>query len=144
MSFLNSLNIPGSALTAQKFKMRVTAQNIANAATISSDKPYRKKTVELAERKDFSNFNINLSDAINEINSFDGVQVSSIKEHDSYTLEYDPKNPSADENGYVKIPDIDTTEQMIEMMTASRAYEANITAFNAVKQMAEKALEIGK
>ncbi|MFA6730253.1 MAG: flagellar basal body rod protein FlgC [Eubacteriales bacterium] len=144
MSFLRSLNIPGSSLTAQKFRMEIAAQNMANAASNAGSRVYAKKTAVLGERRDYGAFKREYSNAVNEINSYGGVEVKSVTEDASFKVEYDPQNPLADENGYVKIPNIDTTEEMIEMMLASRAYEANVTAFNAVKQMAEKALEIGK
>lgn len=144
MSFLRSLNISGSALTAMKFRMSVAAQNLANSSSAAGTQPYKKKAVQMTERKDDAAFQKRLSDAVNEINSFGGVMVSGVTEEESYILEFDPENPLADENGYVRLPNIDTTEQMIELMAASRAYEANVTAFNAVKQMAQKALEIGR
>ena len=145
MAFLNSLNISGSALTAQKFRMEVISQNIANAETTTGGKAYRRKLVVLSERT--NSFEESFENATSKIKTENngGVEVSAIVEdNEAVRLEYDPDNPLANEEGYVEKPDINTVEEMIDMMSASRAYEANITAFNAVKSMALKALEIGK
>lgn len=145
MAFLDSLNISGSALTAQKFRMEVIAQNIANAETTTNGKAYRRKLVVLSERP--NSFLESLQDASERLKTEKngGVEVSGIiEDENAVRLEYDPDNPFANGEGYVEKPDINTVEEMIDMMSASRAYEANVTAFNAVKRMAQKALEIGK
>lgn len=145
MAFLDSLNISGSALTAQKFRMEVIAQNIANAETTTNGKAYRRKLVLLSERP--NSFLESLQDASERLKTEKngGVEVSGIiEDENAVRLEYDPDNPFANGEGYVEKPDINTVEEMIDMMSASRAYEANVTAFNAVKRMAQKALEIGK
>jgi flagellar basal-body rod protein FlgC len=146
MAFLNSLNISGSALTAQKLRMQVTAQNLANADTTVTEEggPYRRKTVILAERR-IPSESYKYGKVEKEIKSFGGVMAVAIREdEEGFLLQYDPDNPNADAQGYVRRPGINTTEEMIEMIAASRQYEANITVFNAVKSMASKALEIGK
>lgn len=144
MSFLSSLNISGSALTVQKLRMQITAQNLANADSVAVDgTTYRRKFVTLTERQNVD-FKSTLTNALDKSNRLAGVEVSEINEDDSVVLEFDPDHPAADENGYVSKPAIDTTEEMLEMMAASRAYEANVTMFNAVKHMASKALEIGR
>lgn len=145
MAFLDSLNISGSALTAQKFRMEIISQNIANADSTTGGKAYRRKLVVLSERP--NSFAESFKDASSKLRTENngGVEVSGIVEDESAVrLEYDPDNPLANEEGYVEKPDINTVEEMIDIMSASRAYEANVTAFNAVKQMAMKALEIGK
>lgn len=145
MSFLSSLNISGSALTAQKFRMDVISQNIANAKTNAGEEPYKRKLVVFSEKTTKNLFSNKLNDAINKTEPFGGVEVKEIIEDDKpFLLEYDPDNPLANEEGYVQMPNINTVEEMIDMMSASRSYEANVTVFNAVKQMAEKALEIGR
>lgn len=147
MAFLSSLNISGSALTAQKLRMEIVAQNIANANTsiTATGDPYRRKIVVLSERTDDEQFITRLNSAADRIANFGGVEVSEVVEdEEAFLLEYDPTNPLADEEGYVRMPNVNTVEEMIEMMSASRSYEANVTVFNAVKQMASKALEIGR
>ena len=144
MSFLSSLNISGSAMTAQKLRMQITAQNLANADSVAvNGVSYRRKFVTLSEREKVD-FKSAFTNALNKSNRLAGVEVSAINEDDRVVLEFNPDHPAADENGYVSKPAIDTTEEMLEMMAASRAYEANVTMFNAVKHMASKALEIGK
>ena len=145
MAFLSSLNVAGSALTAQKLKMRVTAQNLANSDTTAAGGAYVKKRVVFAERRVPADFKSRLSEAEKEIMSYGGVVAVAIEEDaDAAVMEYDPDHPAANAQGYVQRPGIDTTEEMISMIEASRMYEANITVFNAIKGMAQKALETGK
>ena len=139
MGFLSSIDVSGSALTAQRLRMDVISENIANAETTVTDsgEPYRRKVCVLAER---SSFSLILNDAVGS-----GVKVSQILEDASdFELEYDPDNPIADEDGYVQMPNVDEVEEIIDLMGATRSYEANVTALNATKSMAVKALEIGR
>lgn len=145
MSFIDSLNISGSGLTAQKLRMEIVAQNLANANTTRTESgdPYRRKLVVLSEGP--GSFSTELNASLGKSSSVGGVQVSQIVEdQDDFKLDYDPTHPDADANGYVRLPNVNTTEEMVDMMSASRLYEANVTAFNAMKAMAAKALEIGK
>ena len=147
MAFLNSLNISASGLTAQKYRMEIVAQNLANAQTTRTEDggPYRRKLVVLSEITGSANFAGTLRTAMNENASPGGVEVSAILEDaDDFKVEYDPSHPDADADGYVRLPNVNTVEEMVDIMAASRLYEANITAFNAMKDMAAKALEIGK
>lgn len=143
MSFLSSLNIAGSALTAERFRMDIITQNIANMSTTKTEngEPYRRKQVVLEERA------LDFKDLLKgEMSSAQGgVRVSEVVENDSpFTPVYDPKHPHADANGYVMMPNVNRTEEQVDFMAASRAYEANITALNVIKAMTMKALEIGK
>lgn len=145
MTFLNSLNISGSALTAQKLRMDVVSSNIANAtATRTEDgDAYRRKMVVFQESGSSNSF-VGVMAAVGQ-SSCKGVEVSEIVEDQSpFKAVYNPNHPDADENGYVMMPNVDTTEEMIDMISATRSYEANVTVFNAVKFMASKALEIGR
>ena len=147
MAFLDSLNISGSGLTAQKLRMQVVAQNLANAQTTRTEngQPYRRKLVVLSERNDPGAFSTALNASIGGEESMRGVEATAIMDDaDDFKLEYDPTHPDADANGYVRLPNVNTTEEMVDIMSASRLYEANVTAFNAMKEMAAKALEIGK
>ena len=147
MSFLSSLNISGSALTAQKLRMDVIAQNISNAQTTKTENgtPYRRKMVVFQENDNQTKFENVLSDAQEKAQYTGGVKVSSIVEDPSDLKPvYDPSNPDANENGYVMMPNVDTAKEMIDMISSTRSYEANVTAFNSIKSMAEKALEIGR
>lgn len=141
--FLNSLNISGSALTAQRLRMDVISQNLSNVDTtnIGNGQPYRRKTVELTERMQ-TTFSGYLDE---QTDSPGGVEVSSIGEDPSdFKLEYNPTDPDANAQGYVRLPNVDTVTEMTDLMEASKSYSANVTSFNAMKTLADKALEIGK
>ncbi len=139
MAFLSSLDISGSALTAQKFRMKVISENLANAQTTRTEngEPYRRKLVVLSQRVD--GFRKELGQVLA------GVEVTQVLEDgDDFKVEYNPDHPDADEAGYVRLPNVNTLEEMVDLMSASRSYEANVTAFNAMKQLASTALNIGK
>ncbi|WP_058485149.1 flagellar basal body rod protein FlgC [Defluviitalea phaphyphila] len=145
MSFFNAMNISASGLTAQRLRMDVISQNIANVNTTrtESGEPYRRKTVLFEEKKDYVSFDSILKNQINSFNG-SGVRVTDIVEDDSdFQLVYDPEHPDADENGYVRMPNVNIIEEMVNMISANRSYEANVTAMNTNKSMALKALEIG-
>ncbi|MEF9975930.1 MAG: flagellar basal body rod protein FlgC [Oscillospiraceae bacterium] len=145
MAFLNSLNIVGSALTAERFRMDIIAQNLANIETTMTPEgtPYRRKQVVFEERK--MNFGTALANERMKLESGGGVQVKEIKEsQEDFIPVYNPTHPHADENGYVMMPNVDRTEETVDLMAASTSYNANITALNVMKSMTMKALEIGK
>ncbi len=145
MDFLSSFNISGSGLTAQKMRMDVISQNLANAQVTRTENgtPYRRKMVVLSSIDGSGSFQNSLSRAMAA--NAAGVQVKSIVEDQSPLVPvYDPAHPDANEEGYVMLPNVNTTQEIIDMLAASRAYEANVTAFNATKAMALKALEIGR
>ena len=144
MSMLDSMNIVGSALTAERFRMDVALQNIANANTTrtASGEPYRRKQVVYQERT------VDFEDALKSEEARvtgGGVRVSKVVDSkEDFNLVYDPTNPDANDDGYVLMPNVDTTEERVDLMAASNAYEANLTALSVVKSLALKALEIGK
>ncbi len=145
MSFLDSLNISGSALTAQKLRMDVISSNIANASTTRTENgdTYRRKMVVFSEATN-SPFS-GVLDSLAQAENLGGVEVTAIVEDQSDLKPvYDPDHPDADESGYVMMPNVDTVDEMVDMMSATRSYQANVTVFNAVKLMATKALEIGR
>lgn len=145
MDFLSSLNISGSGLTAQKLRMDVIAQNIANAEVTRTENGtvYRRKMTVLSSIPGQSDFRDVFDQAAKVKTS--GVQVKEVVEDQSPLIPtYDPNHPDANEEGYVMLPNVNKAQEMIDMLGASRAYEANITAFNATKAMILKALEIGR
>jgi flagellar basal-body rod protein FlgC len=146
MAFLNSLNIVGSALTAERFRSDIILQNFANAQTTrtANGEPYRRKQVVFQERN--MNFQQVLQGELDkDAAPQGGVRVTQIVASDKdFIPVYDPSHPDANEEGYVMYPNVNTTEEMIDLMAASRAYDANITALSVVKSLAMKALEIGK
>lgn len=146
MSFLNALNITGSALTATRLRVDTITQNIANISTTRTEDggPYRRKLVVLQE-KELSFENVLNQSLSKSKNKNGGVIVSEVVESDNpFVPVYNPNHPDADENGYVLMPNVDRSEEQIDLMAATRAYEANLTALNVVKTMAMRALEIGK
>lgn len=141
MGFLSSLDISASGLTAQRMRMDVISENIANAQTTrtANGEPYRRRVSILSEKQG-TPFSSYYNEAIGG-----GVKVSQITEDMSdFILEYNPSHPDADANGYVKMPNVDEVKEIIDMMSATRSYEANVTALNAIKGIAMKALEIGR
>ena len=144
MSFFDSMNIVGSALTAERLRMDVSLQNIANANTTrtKTGEPYRRKQVVFQERA--MSFKDVLSTEQYRMQG-GGVRVTRVVESDrDFVPVYDPSHPDANEEGYVMMPNVDTTEERIDLIAASNAYEANLTALSVVKSLALKALEIGR
>lgn len=149
MNFGSSLGISASALTAQRLRMDVISSNIANAETTRASVvdgkavPYKRKLVVL-ESNESNKFSNILNSQMNG-GSSQGVKVQSIIE-DSSPLKpvYNPSHPDADAEGYVYMPNVDTTKEMVDMLSVYRSYEANITMLNASKGLISKALEIGR
>ena len=145
MSAFGAMDISASGMTAQRIRTDIISQNIANVNTTRDEngEAYRRKTVVFQE-KPSNSFNNYLSVATSSIGN--GVKVSQIVEdYDTeMTMVYDPSHPDANEDGYVEYPNVNTVTEMTNLIDASRAYEANITAFNATKSMTTQALQIGK
>lgn len=150
MRISSSFDISSSALTAQRLRMDVVSSNIANAETTRAQVvngeavPYRRKEVVLSTNK--PSFSDTLDSAMNgSRNGINGVKASAIQEDpEPFKLVYNPTHPDADKEGYVKMPNVDNLKEMVDMISASRSYEANVTALNASKAMITKALQIGK
>ena len=146
MSIFKSMNISSSGLAAQRLRMNVLSSNLANAQTTKvpgEDGPYRRQDVVFSAVAEGSEF----EDFLDEANQtkLSKVKVVDIHEDTRAPKEvYDPSHPDADERGIVKLPNIEAMSEMVNMIAATRAYEANTTALNNAKQMALKALEIGK
>ena len=128
-------------MTAERFRTDVIAENVANINTTNTGDgtPYRRKIVTFQE-KQITPFSDVLS---NTRNAFVGNGVKVSNESD-YIMKYDPSHPDADENGYVSYPNVNIVTEMTNLIDASRAYEANTTAFDATKSMAQAGLQIGK
>ena len=146
MGLFQSFNISASGMTAERFRTDIIAENIANVNSTSTPDggPYRRKIVTFSEREvtPFSQFYSASKNAL----MGNGVKVTKVTEdyETDFIKEYDPSNPDADENGYVSYPNVNTVTEMTDLIDATRAYEANTTAFQASKAMAEKGLTIGK
>ncbi len=151
MSLFSSLNISGSGLSAERLRMDVIANNIANANTTKGvdGQPYQRQEVVFEPRVKPTLFLLPF-DSKSQASSLDsrigdGVRVAGVvSDPTPGKLVYDPGNPEADASGYVHMPNVNIVNEMVDMLSASRAYEANVTAINATKGMAEKALAIGQ
>lgn len=147
MGYLSSLEIGASALTAQRLRMDTISQNIANVNTTRTENgtPYRRKVTVFEERTPSVPFSEYLSKESKERIMGGGVRVARIVEDTApFKTVYDPGHPDADENGYVELPNVDVVTEMVNMISASRAYEANVTSINTSKSIAMKALDIGR
>ncbi len=146
MSLFQSFDINTSALTAQRFRMDVISENVANVTTTRTEDgtPYRRKIVTFRE-KNVTPFSRVLSNT-REAYLGNGVKVSKVSEdtESEFVMKYDPSHPDADENGYVSYPNVNIITEMTNMIDASRSYEANLTAFETSKAIALKGLELGK
>lgn len=148
MAFLSSMNVVGSGLTAQQLRLDVISENITNQNTTRTEGgngPYRRKMVVLQAQDSQTSFQQALAQARGEQPAQGGVQVAQIVEDPSdFKLVYDPTNPDANAEGYVEMPNVDLVKEIADAMAASQAYSANVTAFNVLKQVTAKGLEIGK
>ncbi|MET3697990.1 flagellar basal-body rod protein FlgC [Bacillus oleivorans] len=148
MNAFNSFNITSSALSAQRLRMDVISSNMANADTTRAElvngewQPYRRKMVVLESENSFSGL---LNRAMNNKSADGGVAVTNVVDDQTpFNLVYDPSHPDANEQGYVEMPNVDPLREMVDLISATRSYEANVTVLNATKAMMMKALEIGK
>ncbi len=140
LDFFAAMEVSASGLSAQRARMNVASSNLANAQTTqtAAGGPYKRKDVVL-QSADVPGTEGQLDGAIK------GVEVQQIKQDTAPPrLEYDPGHPQANAQGYVAYPNVNPVEEMVDMITASRAYEAGITTMSTAVSMAEKALGIGK
>lgn len=147
MSMFSAFNINASGLTAQRYRMDVISENVANANTTrtADGTPYRRKVVTFEQKGNRTEFGKVLGRVTGGF-SGQGVRVAAVSE-DTVTpmnMFYDPSHPDADENGYVTGPNVNIITEMTNLIDASRAYEANNTAFTASKAIALQGLELGK
>jgi len=134
----SSLDVSASGLSAERVRMNIISNNLANANTTSGPdgKPYTRKLVMFREM---------LDSTLNKNGSSEGVEVADIVDSKTpYKKIFDPSHPDADKDGFVLYPNVNPVEEMVDMITATRSYEANIAAFNAAKTMMNKALEMGQ
>lgn len=145
MALFSSFDINATGMTAERFRMDTISQNVANMNTTRTEDgtPYRRKIVVFEEKNSQTPFHQVLNRARDRY-SGSGVKVTGVYE-DNVTegnMVYDPSHPDADENGYVTGPNVNIVTEMTNLIDASRAYEANATAFNASKSIAVKGLEM--
>lgn len=142
MSIFGSLNISASGLSAERMRMDVISSNLANANTTRTEEggPYRRQEII------FTPFTEQFAGAkARAAAQAVGVRVAGVVPDQTPLRQiYDPGHPDADDNGYVALPNVNVVTEMVDMISASRSYEANATAFQTAKQMAQKALDIGR
>jgi flagellar basal-body rod protein FlgC len=160
---INAIDISAQGLSAQRARMNVIAENMANAETVETKEggPYRRRRVLVSEDEKASPFTSYLSQANTRLTrTHEGhrpsrsrleagtIEVSTVEhrevvdEDSSFRLVHDPTHPNADEDGFVKMPDVDVVREMVDMMAASRAYEANTAVISSAKKMVNDALDI--
>lgn len=145
MDFFSSINVSSSALSAERTRMNLISSNLANANATRTPEggPYKRKDAVFMATPVESPFNRALDGATAQ--QVRKVEVSEIVEDQNPPrLQYDPGHPDANPQGYVAMPNVNVVEEMADMISATRAYEANVTAVQAAKSMAMKTLEIGK
>jgi flagellar basal-body rod protein FlgC len=144
MGLFDAIDISASGLTANRTRMDVTAENLANAETTrgANGQPYQRQEVVLQQ---VGGFGAALAGAMNQGTAAGGVQVGGIvSDPTPDQLVYDPGNPDANNKGYVKMPNVNSVTEMVDMIDESRSYEANVTAMNTSKDMYQKTLGLLK
>lgn len=155
MAFLSSMNITGAGLTAQQLRLDVISENVSNINTTrveGGDGPYQRKIVVMEADGGRNTFRDvlakaagNIPAATGDLSETGGVRVTQIVEDTSpFKLQYDPTHPDANEEGYVEMPNVDLVKEVTDAMAATQAFSANVTAFNTLKTVATRALDIGK
>jgi flagellar basal-body rod protein FlgC len=146
MGLFDAIDVTGSGLSAERLRMDVTSENLANAQTTkgADGQPYRRKEVILQQAQAGPSFGSVLQTAMGAgTSAVRGVQVAGIVQ-DASDLKrvYDPGHPDADKDGYVTMPNVNTVTEMTDLISSSRAYEADVTAMQTAKQMFSKTLDI--
>ncbi|MBD5098340.1 MAG: flagellar basal body rod protein FlgC [Clostridiales bacterium] len=157
MSFMNSINIIGSGLTAQQLRLDIVSENVTNSQTTrteNGDGAYRRKMVVFEAVSGRDSFRDAMAKAANGLiantatgasPNAGGVRVTQIVEDESpMKMVYDPTHPDANEDGYLEMPNVDMVKEIADAMAASRAYASNVTAFNTLKSVISSGLEIGR
>ena len=155
MAFLTSMNIVGSGMTAQQTRLDVISENITNMNTTRTEAggAYRRKITVMEAETGKDGFRVAMSQAARKgktvsnrgFEQAGGVKIVEIAEDESeLPLVYDPTHPDANEEGYVKMPNVTLVKEMTDAMAASQAFNANVTAFNALKQVVQRGLDIGE
>lgn len=149
MKVFASMAVSASALTAEKKRIDVISQNMANINTTRTPEggPYQRRRVVFSEILQDSSANrfVKVPARLSPGASTGGVQVSQVvRDNTPARMVHDPTHPDADADGYVAMPEIDLVSEMVDLMTASRAYETNVQVLNITKSLALRALDIGK
>jgi len=151
MGFLDSIDVSASGLTAQRLRMDTIASNMANVETTrvaNGQGPYRRKVVVFESKEPLKNGNKFSNILQSKLMGLTGVRVKEIRELSDeeapFRRVYEPSHPDADEQGYVNYPNVNVVEEMINMISSTRAYEANTKVIESTRNMAATALGIGR
>lgn len=149
MSIFQSMNTSASGLTAQRLRMDLVSSNLANAQTTRATQneqgefePYRRKMANFSTGQPSFKQMLKYAEGPSQQTGIKATRI--VEDQSPFELVYNPGHPDANEEGYVEMPNVDPLKEMVDLMSASRSYEANITAFNASKGILMKTLEIGK
>ena len=144
MDFLTAMKISGSALKAERTRINIASMNLANANTTRTIEggPYRAKSVVFGATPLGNSFQKQLNSVDDKLRKVEVVQV--VEDPSPFKEVYDPSHPDADVNGIVKMPNVNTAEQMVDLMSARRDFDANVAAMDSIKAMALRSLEISK
>ena len=151
MAFLGNINIVGSGLTAQQLRLDIISENITNLNTTRTENgegPYRRKMVVFEAESGRDGFRMAMAQAVNNSNRGTersaGGRVAEIVEDESpFSLSYDPTHPDANEDGYLQMPNVTLVKEITDAMAATQAYSANVTAFNTLKSVITRGLDLG-
>jgi len=146
MDLMKAMDIAASGMSAERARLNVISMNLANANTTrtASGGPYRRKTVIFETSPVARSFEDELKISLSD-NEIYGVKVSGIiPVKGEFKKVYDPSHPDADKEGYVYMPNVNLVQEMVEMLNANRGYEANAAAIRTAKEMALRALELGR
>ena len=146
MNFLKAMETSSSGMSAQRYRMNIVSSNIANAQTTRTPEggPYKRREVIFGALPAPRSFEQELRSQVKEHEPLHAKVLGVTTSNREPILRYDPGHPDANEEGYVAMPNIDTMEEMVNLMLATRSYQANVAAFNATKAMAIKAMDIGR
>lgn len=147
MSFFNALNTSAAGLSAQRLRMDTISENMANVNTTRTEDggPYKRKGVVFEEKNGIRDFSDYFDATLHKYDVGSGVRVKEVYDDPSEgTKVYEPGHPDADENGYVTMPNVNIVEEMVNMISASRSFEANVTAMNTTKSMLQKIIDMGR
>ncbi len=145
MDFFSAMRVASSGLSVQRTRMNVTTSNLANIETTRTEEggAYRRRTAVVAAVPMSETFDEVLGDHLHD--QTHSAEVTAIEaDQTPGRLQYDPDHPDANADGYVEMPNVNAISEMVNMLTASRSYEANVTALKSIKSMASSALEIGE
>jgi flagellar basal-body rod protein FlgC len=144
MDFLTAMKISGTALKAERTRANIASMNLANANTTRTIEggPYRAKSVVFGAKRLEGSFQETYNSVADKLRQVEVVEI--VEDPTPFKEIYDPSHPDADDNGIVKMPNVNVVEQMVDLMSARRDFEANVAALDSIKTMALRAMDISR